>query len=230
MTLEQLAELFGARRSARAFLPDPVEPSLLRTVFEAAQQAPSWCNIQPWNVRLLDQPTTRAVSEALVETAKKAVPTPDVPFPGAYPEPFLARRRACGAALYGAMGIERGDKAGRWSAWLRNYEIFDAPHLAVVTRPATLGEYATLDVGVWLGYLFAAAEAAGLGMCAMASTAAYPQVLRSHLDIPESALDLFGIARGHSDVTSPTNQCATDREPSEASVKFVGSFAAVDKL
>ena len=42
-------------------------------------------------------------------------------------------RRACAGALYAAMGIARDDKAGRYDAWLRNFELFDAPHVAVVS-------------------------------------------------------------------------------------------------
>lgn len=37
------------RRSVRAFLPDPVDPALLRRLIELAARAPSGTNMQPWN-------------------------------------------------------------------------------------------------------------------------------------------------------------------------------------
>ncbi len=223
MKLEALTALLASRSSARGFLPEPVSRQLLEPIFAAAQQAPSWCNIQPWHVSILSPTATQKISKALVEEASRAVPAPDIPFPGTYLEPYLARRRACGGALYGAMGIERGDKAGRWDAWLRNYEVFGAPHLAVVSRDKRLGEYATLDVGVWLGFLFAAAHAGSIGMCAMASIAAYPRVLRTHLDIPGGHDILFGIALGAIDSNADANKCKTAREPIAESVTFVGA-------
>ncbi len=223
MTLDELTSAYRSRSSIRAFDDSAaLSRAELDALFEAAQQAPSWCNIQPWRVQLTAPAVTKSLSEALLIECESAIPTPDLPFPSEYPEPYLARRRSCGHALYGAMGIERGDKKGRWGAWLRNYEIFDAPHLAVVSRDRSLGEYATLDVGVWLGFLFSAAAVANIDMCAMASIAAYPATLRTHLDIPESDVILFGIAIGRRKEAAPANQCKTDRDPISSSVTFVG--------
>jgi nitroreductase len=150
------------------------------------------------------------------------MPQPDLPFPLDYPEPYLTHRRACGHALYGAMGIERSDKSRRYDAWLRNYAIFGAPHVAIVTRDRRLGEYATLDVGVWLGVLLAGAQTLGIDACPMAALAAYPKPLRERLDIPDEEIILFGIALGYEDPETPANQCRTDREPVEANVELVG--------
>ncbi len=223
MNLAELTQAYRKRSSIRAYdSSQPLDKTELSALFEAAQQAPSWCNIQPWKIQLTAPATTKKLSEALVKECTSAVPTPDIPFPGQYPEPYLAKRRACGGALYGAMGIERQDKKGRWAAWLRNYEVFDAPHLAVVSREHVLGEYATLDVGVWLGFLFSAAAVANIDMCAMASIAAYPKVLRTHLDIPENDIILFGIAIGRRKDTAPANRCKTDRDPISSAVTFVG--------
>jgi len=222
MTAEWLSQLYRDRKSVRAFDPTPLERSELESLFADAQQAPSWCNIQPWQVRVTCGAVTQVISGALLEAAQAGLPAPDIGFPMDYPEPYKARRRACGAALYGAMGVERGDRDGRWKAWLRNYELFDAPHLAVVSRDRRLGEYATLDVGVWLGFLFTAAAARGIAMCAMASVAAYPEPLRSHLDIPESEQILFGVTIGRERTEAPANRCRTAREDVREWVRFVG--------
>lgn len=223
MSREWLSELYRNRSSARGFLPEPLERAELEALFADAQRAPSWCNIQPWRVVVTSPPATGEVSKALLEAAQGGIPNPEVPFPGEYPEPYRARRRACGGALYGAMGIERGDKAGRWQAWLRNYQLFDAPHLCVVSRDRRLGEYATLDVGVWLGFLFTAAAARGLGMCAMASVAAYPAPLRARLAIPADEVILFGVALGRTDASVRANRCVTEREEVSDWLRFVSS-------
>lgn len=219
--LETLARVFGARKSVRAFLPEPVAHERLEAIFAAAQPAPSWCNTQPWRVVITEPPRTAQVSAALVAAARSGLPSPDVPFPLDYPEPYLSHRRACGFALYGAMGIARDDKARRYDAWLRNYEAFDAPHLAVVAVDRRLGPYALIDIGVWLGHLLPAITADGLAACAMASIAAYPKVLREQLGFGDELQILFGIAIGHEDPASPTNQFRTGRNPVASNVTFL---------
>jgi nitroreductase len=209
------------RRSTRAFLPQPIEEAELRRLFDMAQRAPSWCNIQPWRVWVTSPPATAALSADLLAAARSSLPAPEVPFPGSYPEPYLAHRRACGHALYAAMGIARDDRARRHDAWLRNYALFDAPHLAVVAQDRALGQYGTLDVGVWLGMLLSAAATLGIDTCPMASVAAYPGPLRLRLGIPQHLVVLFGVALGRADGDAPANRCRTTREPVSANVTFV---------
>lgn len=219
----ELGDALERRRSTRAFLPEPVAREELHRLFAMAQRAPSWCNIQPWRVWVTSPPATAALSADLLAAARAALPAPDVPFPGQYPEPYLTHRRACGHALYAAMGITRDDKARRYDAWLRNYELFDAPHLAVVAQDRALGQYGTLDVGVWLGTLLSAAAVLGIDTCPMASVAAYPAPLRHRLGIPHDLVVLFGVALGRADTDAPANGCRTTREPIEANITFVDS-------
>jgi len=216
-----IASLLQQRNSTRGFLPDPVAPETLDALFAMAQRAPSWCNIQPWRLVVTDPPLTKTVSEALLACAKSQLPAADVPFPLVYPEPYDGFRKKCGGALYGAMGIAREDKSKRYDAWLRNYEIFGAPHLVVVSRDKRLGEYATLDVGVWLGTLLLAAQSLGIHTCPMASIAAYPQPLRELLDIPEDELILFGIAIGNADPKVAANSARTTREPVSSNLRHL---------
>jgi len=119
------------------------------------------------------------------------------------------------------MGIARDDKASRYDAWLRNYALFDAPHLAVVAQDRVLGQYGTLDIGVWLGMLLSAAAVLGIDTCPMASVAAYPGPLRDKLGIPQDLVVLCGVALGRADEEAPANRCRTTREPVDANVTFV---------
>jgi nitroreductase len=217
--IENIEALWRARSSRRAFRPEPIARDTLRALFAAAQQAPSWCNVQPWRVAVTEPPKTGEVSAALLAAAR-SFPQAEVPFPLDYPPPYKQHRVACGAALYQAMGIAREDKAGRYDAWLRNYALFDAPHVAVVACDRRLGPYAYVDVGVWLGYVLTAAAALGIDTCPMASVAAYPGPLRAMLPIAETDTILFGLALGHADETAPANACRTIRDPVEANVTF----------
>ena len=217
-----LTELLASRRSARGYLPEPVPEAVLRTLFGAAQRAASWCNVQPWRVAVTGGAATRELSAALVAAAKRGFPQPDLPFPLDYPEPYLAHRRACGGALYTAMGIARDDKASRYVAWLRNYDFFGAPHVAIVAADKRLFPYALIDVGVWLGTLLAQATAMGLDTCPMAAVAAYPAPIRRLLPVADTDAILFGLAIGHADPAAPANACRTTRDPVDSNVAFIG--------
>lgn len=220
--IEQLEATWRDRRSTRAFRPEPIAHATLVQLFGAAQSAPSWCNVQPWRVCITEPPATARLAAVLQTAAKSGLPQAEIPFPLDYPPPYKEHRQACGVALYQAMGVTREDKAGRYAAWLRNYALFDAPHLAVVACDRRLGPYAYVDVGVWLGYVLTAAAALGIDTCPMASIAAYPQPLRAALPIAETDVVLFGIVLGHADASAPANTCRTTREPVDANVSFVG--------
>lgn len=216
------AEAWARRRSIRAFRPDPLPPATLDAIFAEAQAAPSWCNVQPWRVVVTEPPVTGELATALQAAARSSLPHAEVPFPLDYPSPYKEHRQACGGALYQAMGIGREDKAKRYDAWLRNYALFDAPHVAVVACDRRLGPYAYVDVGVWLGYVLTAASARGVDTCPMASVAAYPETLRERLPIAETDIILFGIVIGYADEEAPANRCRTTREPAAANVRVVG--------
>jgi len=61
------------RRDVRAeFLPDPIDPALLRRLLEAAHRAPSVGFMQPWNFVVVRDPGTRARVHAAFASAHAA--------------------------------------------------------------------------------------------------------------------------------------------------------------
>ena len=218
--IAELERVWRERRSSRAFRPEPLSRAELVEIFAAAQRAPSWCNVQPWRVVVTEPPRTAALAAALVAAATSGLPHAEVPFPLDYPPPYKQHRQDCGVALYQSMCVARDDTAGRYAAWLRNYALFDAPHVAIVACDRRLGPYAYVDVGVWLGYVLTACAALGVDTCPMASVAAYPEPLRAQLPIAESDVILFALALGHADDAAPANRTRTTRAPVEANVAF----------
>ena len=218
--LGSLEATWAERRSKRAYRPEPIPRATLERLFGAAQTAPSWCNVQPWRVVVTEPPLTSTLAAELQAAARGGLPHSEIPFPLDYPSPYKEHRIKCGAALYGAMGIPREDKASRYDAWLRNYALFDAPHLAVIACDRRLGPYVYIDVGVWLGFVMTAAAALGIDSCAMASVAAYPEPLRARLPLADTDVILFGLVLGHADDAAPANTCRTTREPLSANVSF----------
>lgn len=215
-----VSEAVALRRSTRAFLPKDVPNETLRSIFERAQRAPSWCNIQPWRAWVASGETRARLAREMARAALEDAPSPDVPFPTDYPEPYGTHRRACGRALYEAMGVARDDSAARQAAWLRNFVAFDAPHVAIVGIDRRFDLYAALDVGCWLQTLLLLAREQGVSACAQASLSLYPHVSRQVLGVPEQVRIVFGIALGYEDPDAPANACRTTREPVESNVVF----------
>ncbi len=220
-SMTDLLSSIERRRSVRAFSPRQVPRDVLLDVFALAQRAPSWCNIQPWRVWVASGETRAALVAALSQAAAHDAPHPDVPFPSDYPEPYATHRRACGKALYDAMGVERHDAEARQAAWMRNFVAFDAPHVAIVAIDRRFDLHAAIDVGCWLQTVLLLATSKGLATCAQASLSLFPSVHRRVLGIPEGLKILFGVGLGYEEVGAAANACRTTRQPLDENVQFV---------
>ena len=127
MTLSDLNQLLTARHSCRAFRPDPVPKEQIEQILTSAARVPSWCNAQPWHVVLTSGEETDHFREAMQNEAMTGAPAPDLPFPTSYSGVYQDRRRACGWALYAAVGVERGDRAASARQMMENFSLFGAP-------------------------------------------------------------------------------------------------------
>jgi len=108
---ELFDELVRSRQSCRAFLPDEVPEEVIGTILETAQQAPSWCNAQPWQVIVTaGEGTARFREEMFRYASTHPTPSSDFPFPREYVGEYLQRRRESGFQLYSAVGVERGNR------------------------------------------------------------------------------------------------------------------------
>jgi nitroreductase len=217
--MTEFDDVVRQRRSIRMFLRDkPVPRELLDEAFALAMRAPSNSNVQPWRVFVASGKRRDRLVEALLEQA--AV---ELPVTTGIPESYLPLRRELGALVYGSMGISRDDMAGRRVAQLRNWEFFRAPVGAVVCMHRDLGTVDGVGVGMFLQTLVLALTERGLGTCVQVSIAAYPVILRAHLDIPEELNVLCGLSIGYPDPAFPANSLDTPRNPVESNVVFLDS-------
>lgn len=208
-------DIMKARYSCRAFKPDPLVREDIRAIVDIARHAPSWNNTQPWQLLITEPPETNRIREAMYSHAQSTAPTPDLDWPKEYPDELGARRRACGWALYGALGIKKGDREASGKQMMENYRFFGAPHLAILTSPRVLGSYGALDAGGFLTAFCLAAQSLGVATIAQAAIAAQAPFLRDWFNIPEDRLILCGVAFGYEDPEHPVNQYRTDREAAE---------------
>ncbi|MCX6396871.1 MAG: nitroreductase [Propionibacteriales bacterium] len=208
-----LSEILDERWTCRQFLPEPVPTADIERLLTLAQRTPSWCNTQPWQVIVTSGEETSRFTNALAEHLLVHPQAPDLEFPAAYTGRYQARRRECGFQLYDSVGITRDDPEQRLTQMLRNFELFDAPHVAIVTTEADLGVYGAVDCGLWVSTFLLGAQALGLGAAPQAALAGYAPFLREHFDIPENRQVVLGISFGYADTEHPINQFRTSRAP-----------------
>jgi nitroreductase len=215
--IDSLTDILKARYSCRAFRSDPVPDDTITRIVATARHVPSWCNAQPWQVSITKGAATDGFRDALLAEAKKRTKAaPDLAWPTGYSGDYAQRRRTCGFQLYDAVGIEKSDSAARHAQMLRNYELFDAPHVAIVHSPDELGPYGAMDCGGFVTAFTLAATALGVATIAQAAIAAYAPLVREHLGIANDRLILCSISFGYADEDHPANAFRTERaDPSD---------------
>jgi nitroreductase len=216
-------EAIESRRSVRAFLPDPVDESTIRTILEVASRAPSGTNMQPWRVYVTSGALKQRLTDAILNSgirAEKAKWDEYKYYPDQFFEPYYARRRAVGFALYSTLGIGRRDVNQMREQHDRNFVFFDAPVGMIFTIDRRLNQGSWIDYGMFLQNIMVAARARGLHTCPQAAFAPYHNQIRPVLDIPPEEIVVCGMALGYEDPSKPENQLRTERAPLDEWVVF----------
>jgi nitroreductase len=217
-----LSHLLGRRFSCRAFRPEPVPHETILRILALAQRTASWNNVQPWNVSVTEgKATERFRRELLAHIDRSPAPKPDIPFPREYREPYLARRRECGFALYEAVGVPRGDKAAYARQTRENFRLFGAPHVALISTDEALGTYGVLDCGAYVASFMLAAQALEVASIAQAALASYSRFMREFFGLPDEQLVVCGISFGYADARHRANGYRTTRVDPKETVRFV---------
>jgi len=220
--MPDLDQTIRERRSVRGFFPDKrVPPEVLRECLELAQRAPSNCNVQPWQVYV----ATGAARDQLKASLVKAIFDGQLPDAEDGADSFVGDHRRlqieCAVSLYKEMGVGRGDQLGRLQAFTRNFEFFDAPHVAIICMDRSYGVRVALDIGAWLQTFLLALWSRGVASVPQASLCTYPNIVRRELGIPQEHRILCGVSFGYEDVSIPANRTRQTREPLESNVHFV---------
>jgi len=213
----EVTEAIRNRKSTRAFLDKPVPDEVITTVLECARWAPSGVNSQPWQVAVVTGETKRQLGNALAkQRADGETPRQDYNYyPTQIEEPYISRKRACGHALYSALGIKHNDIETRKAQWMKNYHGFGSPVALLFFIDAILEKGSWVDMGMFIQNVMLAARGFGLETCPQAALAEYPDVIRNILNIPDSKKLICGMALGYADYDDPSYQYRTEREPVE---------------
>lgn len=202
-----------SRRSIRAFEPTPVPENVMRRILECARWAPSGSNIQPWKVHVLNGEARRKFTDAVLAAERNGEPR-EMEYHYYAPnwrEPFLARRRACGFGLYGAMEIAREDRDARHEAFLRNFKFFGAGTGLLFWIPSDLEHGSWLDYGTFIHSISLAARGWGLSTIAQGALGEFPHVAHEMFGIGDDFKLVGGMSIGWPETDSPVNLFQPDR-------------------
>jgi nitroreductase len=214
-------ELLRERYSCRAYRPDPVPRAVIDRILTAAQRTASWCNSQPWQVVIASGEAKERFRKSIyAEAARGAEDRHDFTPPREYAGVYLERRRESGFQLYNTLGIARGDKAAYAKQALENYNLFGAPHVAIIHTVEALGIYGAIDCGAYVGNFMLAAQALGLGTIAQAALARHSGLIRRHFKLGDDRQVVCGISFGFPDRNHKINSYRTSRAGIAETVTF----------
>ena len=224
MTEMSLETAVRTRHSVRGFLPDRVPQETLDKVFDLARWAPSGTNIQPWQVYVASGEIRDNLRAQFMQRARNNHP-PSVDHKGTrgpLGEIWKTRRRECAAVLYDAMGVAWEDKPARAEVGFRNFELFDAPHVAFLCMDEVFGIGSAWDVGMYAQTLMLSMTAHGLASCAQGTMAHHPDLVREAFGLGSEVKVLFGLSFGFADPNMSVNNAHTARAELQETVTFKG--------
>ncbi len=210
-----------ARRSVRAFRPEPVPQPLLEHIFALAGRAPSNCNTQPWLSAVFSGAACDRLRRGFMADFTGGKVSMDFPYAGKYDGVYKERQYDAAEKLYGAMGIERADKAGRGAAFMRNFAFFDAPHVAFLFIPDWAGVREAADAGMYAQTLMLGLAAHGIASCPQTALSFLCDMVRAEAGVDASWKLLFGISFGYEDAGIAANECRLGRAVLADTVRFV---------
>lgn len=200
---EQFQLLARSRRSTRDFLDKPIDPKVLTEILNDGVTAPSWSNTRPFLVAVATGEQRDRISNALVTRLRESadVPgmgnNPDFTHEIPYPDGLVQRSQAVGKGIYETLGIDRTDKAGRFSFLERNYEFFGAPVALFFFTHRGLDHFGTLDLGLYMQTVMLSAQSLGLGTCPQGYLGNYPDIIKDEFDVPEEYALVCGMSIGY---------------------------------
>ncbi len=216
-----VVEAIMGRKAIRRFKPDPVPQETVTRILDIAARSPSGTNSQPWLVHVVTGAARQRVIDTVLAAAKDGTGEREYHYsPEPWFEPYLGRKRKVGFELYGHLGIERSDMAGRTRQHHKNYDFFGAPVGMFVTmdRRQELGPW--IDIGMFMQSIMLAARAFGLETCPQAAWVFFGKQVHAAVPIPDEEILICGLALGYADWEARDNAFTTVREQAAQFTRF----------
>jgi len=216
------------RRSVRAFTNQPVEREVIEDILSKAKWSPSGGNLQPWKIIVVTGEAKNNITMLSLQTLAANPPSEsnmgeasEFPiYPDPLIEPYRTRQFQIGAQLYGLMGIDRKDEAGRQKFIIDNLSFFGAPVglFFVIDRAMGRGQWA--HMGMLMQSIALVAHEQGLGTCMQEVWALVRETLHTHFELSEDEVIYCGMSLGYVDQDARVNTLQPERAELDEFVTF----------
>jgi nitroreductase len=213
--MDVLSAIAG-RKSIRAFKSDPVQKDMIERVLQAAIQAPSASNQQPWRFIVVTGEKKERLTKSLLKASQERSLKYDPSKGKTIPQEYVEKTKALFKEI--RTYIQETGKPIKDFVEEGSYQFYQAPVAILVTMEKSLPRSRLLDIGLAVENLILAAHALGLGTCALALILACEDVMKRELNIPDNQEVILGIALGYPDTTSPLFQFKSSRDSLETMV------------
>jgi nitroreductase len=214
-----------ARKSVRAFKPDPIPLTDMRALLDIAKHAPSGGNLQPWKMIVLAGDEVIAVAK-LGQATLAQNPMGEAGERPIYPtvvvEPHRTRRYQVGEAMYDILGIARDDKMARLGQMAKNFRFFNAPNAIFFVIDKNMGHGQWAHMGMLMQTICLLAEERGIATCMQEAWGMVRETLAKHFDLGEHEMIYCGMALGYEDTSAPVNSLRTARADLDEIAQFRG--------
>ena len=209
-----------ARRSIRAFTPQPINNKVIKDLLALAARSPSGGNLQPWKIYVVNDQSMKKFIEFQDNWNQPETPGYAI-YPSGLTEPYRTSRYQLGEAMYELLGIPREDKDARLQQVLRNFEFFGAPAAIFCFVDKQMGPPQWSDLGMFLQTFMLLAQEAGIDTCAQEAWAMKNDSVSEFVGSDKNDILFCGLALGYKDEDAVINQLSSERRPIEQWAKFL---------
>ncbi|MBM4288392.1 MAG: hypothetical protein FJ135_09655 [Deltaproteobacteria bacterium] len=203
----EVREALYRRRSVRAFTAAAVSKKTLLQLVDAAIQAPSARNMQPWQFIVVTGKARERLAQRLVRAYEEELVAGQVPPTPELPEPYQSRVRQFGEALQPFSVQDPTFELMRGSL-----NFYGAPAVILLALDPHLSSDRLFDVGAGAQNLLLLAHSQGLGTCVIGIVLRYRELIREELQLPESLNLVMTVAVGYPNPAHPLAGFSSGRQ------------------
>ena len=218
---KNLEQLLDARHTCRAYTDRVPDEGVIREVLHIAQRSPSSTNIQPWDITIAMGEAAERLKMRLASDFDKDVPL-DMP---SLPESHHHFRQQLGREIYGPDGYNllRSERERAANLNRRNFEMYNAPIIAVIGIDERLNYADIVSVGMYVQTLVLLLTERGLATGCSVATSGYHKQIREILGVAENVKVLCTLQIGYEDQSVQLNKLKMSRRDYTDCSRFVHS-------
>lgn len=204
------------RRSIRAFTSEPVPKKSLLHLLDAAIQAPSARNMQPWQFIVVTGKARERLVQRLISRYNEELAQGLQPPTMELAEPFMTRVRKFMEALQ-----PFADQESHFDLMRESLSFYGAPAVILVALDKTLPQDRLFDLGAAVENLLLSAASHNLGTCVIGIVLRYRNLILEELQLPESVNPIMTVAVGFPDPARSITAFKSGREDLAAFLTWV---------